>query len=286
MGTRPSVSRRSSVLSDRYTVLSFHAHPDDEVLLTGGTLARAAAEGHRVVLVVATAGERGLAAGDLTATLGQKRMDELEAAAAALGVARVVSLGYADSGFLEPADPPAGSFSATPVETAAAALAAILREESADVLTTYDARGGYGHRDHIHVHQVGRRAAQLAGTPVLLEATVKREAIQRAIRLLHRLGVRPGGVTSDAFDAAFSPAEEITHQVHVGRWARQKRAAMHAHLSQTTGGSDLRTLAFLLRLPLPVFRWALGKEWFVEVGRPVPARPIDDVFDSVRVRAA
>src|SRR3954469_18300192 len=88
-----------------YTLVSFHAHPDDEALFTGGTLARASAEGHRVVLVVATAGELGLTGGD-GAGLGARRAGELAAAAAALGVARVVTLGYGDSGFDRPAEPP------------------------------------------------------------------------------------------------------------------------------------------------------------------------------------
>src|SRR3954464_14597539 len=85
-----------------YTLVSFHTHPDDEALFTGGSLARASAEGHRVVLVVATAGELGLTGGD-AAALGAQRSRELEAAAAALGVRRVVTLGYGDSGFEHPA---------------------------------------------------------------------------------------------------------------------------------------------------------------------------------------
>src|ERR1700753_4360317 len=83
-----------------YTLVSFHAHPDDEALFTGGTLARAAAEGHRVILVVATAGEAGLAATSLVGdgVLADRRMAELERAAAALGCRRVHLLGYDDSG--------------------------------------------------------------------------------------------------------------------------------------------------------------------------------------------
>ncbi|MDX6288073.1 MAG: hypothetical protein QOG53_3558 [Frankiales bacterium] len=267
----------------RYTLVSFHAHPDDEVLLTGGTLARAAAAGHRVVLVVATAGERGLSDPRLADGLGAQRLRELQDAASFLGVARTVTLGYQDSGMDEPAIPTEGSFCSTPVETIAAELAAILTEEGADVLTTYDAVGGYGHRDHIHVHRAGQLAATIAGTPVVLEATVKRESIQKALRLLRLVGVRPGGARTAHFNNAFSAARDITHQIDVRPWTRQKRAAMQAHVSQTSGGSDIRTLAFLLRLPMPVFRRVLGREWFVEVGRPVSAAPLDDVFASVRM---
>ena len=84
------------------TLVAFHAHPDDEALLTSGTMARAAAEGHRVVLVVATDGGLGLAASEYVGasdtTLGSVRMAELHTSARLLGTARVETLGYADSG--------------------------------------------------------------------------------------------------------------------------------------------------------------------------------------------
>jgi LmbE family N-acetylglucosaminyl deacetylase len=261
--------------------VAFHAHPDDEALLTGGTLARAAAAGHRVVLVVATAGERGLTDPAVADGLGSRRMRELERAAEALGVARVVPLGYEDSGFPETIVS-SRSFASVPIETVAADVAEVLEEERADVLTTYDAQGGYGHPDHIHVHRVGEVAARLARTPVVLEATVPREAIQKAMRVIGRLGLRPGGFSAFDFVAAFTPKREITHVVDVRRWARQKRAAMAAHVSQAAGGTDVRTLALLLRLPPPLFRLVLGREWFVESGRPAKGARVDDVFATLR----
>jgi LmbE family N-acetylglucosaminyl deacetylase len=260
-----------------YTVVSFHAHPDDEVLLTGGTLARIAAEGHRVVIVVATAGEAGL-----TVTghhdLGDRRMAELRASADQLGCARVVCLGYADSGMTGPATDL--GFSTIDIDEAGHALAAILAEERADVLTTYDPVGGYGHRDHVHVHKVGARAAELAGTPVVLEATVDRAALQRALRLFGRLRRLPPDFSAEGFDTAYSAPATLTHKVDVRRYCRPKRAAMAAHVSQ--GDAADRTLALCLRLPGPIFRLAFGREWFVEQGR-TPARPLlDDVFASLR----
>src|SRR3954447_174798 len=121
------------------TLVLFHAHPDDEAIATGGTMARAAAEGHRVVLVCATRGELGevpdgfLAPGE---TLTQRRERELEAAAEILGCARVAFLGYRDSGMEgEATTAHAGSFATADVEEAARRLAAILREEDAEVLT-------------------------------------------------------------------------------------------------------------------------------------------------------
>ena len=141
--------------ADRFTVVSFHAHPDDEALLTAGTLARAAADGHRVVLVVATAGEAGLASPAALADLAERRTRELTASAKALGVARVEVLGYPDSGWDEPKGT-GPTFSDLAPEGPADRLANILRGEQADVLTTYDAAGGYGHPDHVQVHRVGR----------------------------------------------------------------------------------------------------------------------------------
>ena len=176
------------------TVVFVHAHPDDEASQTAGSMARAAKEGHRVVLVVATDGGLGLAASKFVGAsdikLGSLRMAELQASARALGTARVETLGYADSG-LGPEtfpDPPGRvRFVRADPEEAAERLAAILRKEQADVLLTYDANGGYGHRDHVKVHHVGARAAELAGTPRVLQATVPRDLLVRAIRFTTRI---------------------------------------------------------------------------------------------------
>src|SRR5690349_3047296 len=158
------------------TCVFFHAHPDDEALLTAGTMAMLAAQGHRVVLVVATLGESGLAADAARGHLAEVRRAELAASARTLGCARIVSLGYADSGWewplgRPPGGGPDGAFADADVEGAARRLAATLREERADLLTTYDPAGGYGHPDHVQVHRVGARAAELAGTSVVLQAT-------------------------------------------------------------------------------------------------------------------
>jgi LmbE family N-acetylglucosaminyl deacetylase len=264
-----------------FTLVSFHAHPDDEALLTGGTLARAAAEGHRVGLVTATDGAAGLSAGDrLGEQLADRRRAELELSAAALGCARVAFLGYPDSGSSGPVRP--GAFASLEPAGPAARLAAILRAERADVLTTYDAHGGYGHRDHVQVNLVGAAAAALAGTRVLLEATVDRARLRRAARLLGRLPWTSGLIPEDRFAGSYSAPAELTHEVDVRRHLAAKRAALRAHLSQAEGGVALRTVELLLALPSPVFAAVLGREWFREAGRP-PGRPLlDDVFASLR----
>ena len=272
------------VATDRFTIVFFHAHPDDEALLTGGTMARLSAEGHRVVLVTATAGESGLAAADVTesVTLAELRLAELRDSAAALGCARSVVLGFADSGS-DPGTPrPAGAFADTDVDDAARVLADVLIEEAADALTTYDPAGGYGHPDHVQVHRVGARAAQLAGVGLVLEATVDRRLLQRGLRLGRRLAPRSADFDPTRFDRLYADPDQITHRVHVGRYARPKRASMAAHRSQrTSDGDGVRGLDWMLRLPRPLYRLVFGREWYVERGRAVD-RPLDDVFDTLR----
>lgn len=262
--------------------MSFHAHPDDEALLTGGTLARAAAEGHRVVLVTATDGAAGLT-GTSSGDLGARRVAELHRSAAALGCARVEVLGYADSG--SAGRPPEGSFATLDPEEPARRLAAILREESADVLTGYDPHGGYGHRDHVQVHRVARRAAELADTPVLLEASLPREALQRVAGLLRWAPGARQLLPTDGFASAYVPREDLTHRIDVRRHLDAKTAALAAHHSQTSGGGSVRTVALLLALPRPLLAPVLGLEWFRQVGSTAPRRGqrgCDDVFASLR----
>jgi LmbE family N-acetylglucosaminyl deacetylase len=270
-----------------FTLVAFHAHPDDEALLTGGTLARAAAEGHRVVIVTATAGEAGLssvpAAG--SSSLAERRLAELHRSATALGCARVEVLGYPDSG----SDAGAPTRGRTPVGFAwldpqepAERLAALLREEGADVLTVYDEQGGYGHPDHVQVHRVGVLAAELAGTPVVLEATVDRALLQRVARLMRWIPGIAGLVPATRFATAYLPPEQLTHRVDVRAHLRAKKASLAAHASQTTGGRGVRTVSLLLRLPDPLLRRVLGQEWYRERGRPHPDVLLDDVFASLR----
>jgi LmbE family N-acetylglucosaminyl deacetylase len=263
------------------TVVFFHAHPDDEVLLTGGTMALLASRGHRVVLVTATNGEAGLTAppadGNQSA-LGSRRAAEVNRAARLLGCAHVELLGYADSG--SAADPIPGSFATVSAAEPAEQLAAILRRERAAVVTGYDLAGGYGHRDHIQVHQVARTARTLAGTPALLEATVDRRALQRTLRLtrLHRwYGTE---FAAPRFDNLYSAHETITHRIDVTEFTDRKRAAMRAHATQLTGDSQLRALARFTSLPDPLFRLVFGHEWYVQVGRRAMRRKLGDFLDG------
>lgn len=279
-----------NVPAARRTLVVFHAHPDDEALLTAGTMARAAAEGHRVVLVVATDGALGLTDeatyGAKGGALASTRARELAASAAGLGVARTVTLGHADSGSGPEVlpDPPEGRrFVRVPVDEAAQALTRILLEEQADVLTTYDPHGGYGHRDHVRVHEVGARAAELArerGLPVtVLWATVPRDLLCRAIDLVARVYRFPSEFDRASFDRAYCASAEITHRIPVRRYARAKRAAMRAHASQAAGPGD-RTLGALARIPRPLYDLVFRREWFVDPAAP-PGTARTDVFEGL-----
>ena len=272
----------------RFTVVSFHAHPDDEALLTGGTLARAAAEGHRVVLVVATLGEAGLAELPDARTgpsLGATRRAELAASARAIGAERVELLGYADSGMVGGSEPaPAGRRSRAvgpPTPARGERLARILREERGR--RAHDLRRQRRIRPpRPRAGPPGRpRAASLAGTPVVLEATVDRGLLLTAVGWLRRLGwLLPLPQLPD-LGRAFTDRAELTHRVDVRRTLDAKRRSLRAHASQATGDGGARTVALLLRLPWPVRGRVLGHEWFREIGRTPTTPLLDDIFASL-----
>ena len=248
----------------QYTLVFFHAHPDDEAIATGGTMARAKSEGHRVVLVSATKGELGEFAPDALEPgelLVDRRVKELHAAADVLGADRVAFLGYLDSGMAgEPTNDAPGSFASADVDEAAARLAAILEEEHADVLTVYDENGNYGHPDHIQVHTVGVRAAELAGTRRVYEATANRDHLQRLMAQLPRDPDDPDAPAD--IDTLGVTEDQITTTVDVRDFVDQKRAAMIAHASQIPADS------FFLQLPMDAFREGFGWEWFIRRDGP------------------
>ncbi len=259
-----------------HTIVFVHAHPDDEALLTSGTMARAVAEGIRVVLVVATDGGAGLASSEHSDDLAAVRARELNESCRALGVQRHLYLGYADSGLHGDAPSVAGgplTLCRASIEEAAQALAVILREESADVLVTYDRHGGYGHPDHIRSHEVSIRAAELAGTRRIFEATAPRDLIVLGLKLVGLVYRFPPEFDPSTFELAFSAKADITHRVNVGKYIDAKRASMRAHASQATSDSGDRTLAAFLRIPKPVYKRVFGTEYYIErtSGSPAPA---------------
>ncbi|MGB0112798.1 MAG: PIG-L family deacetylase [Ilumatobacteraceae bacterium] len=269
------------------TLVCFHAHPDDEVISTGGTIARAAAEGHRVVLVVATNGEFGETPEDLgdSESLVDRRRAETEASAQVLGIDRVVWLGYRDSGMTGwEQNAHAASFLNADVDEAGERLAAVLRAESADVLTIYDWHGNYGHPDHIQVHRVGVAAAALVPGTRVLEATMNRDAFVQMIEAVREAGVSmdgpdgeerdfdPNGPADDGNPMGM-PEAEITLAVDVSGHLGAKREAMRCHASQISDTS------FFLQMPDEAFGASFGTEWFIEHDRQPPYRR-DWIFPS------
>jgi LmbE family N-acetylglucosaminyl deacetylase len=261
------------------TILFFHAHPDDEAIATGGTMALAAAAGHRVVLVVATKGEEGEVDDgflDEGETLEERRVAETRAACEILGVDRLEFLDYRDSGMMgTPENGHTNSFWGADVDEAARRLAVILEEESADVLTVYDDHGGYGHPDHIQVHRVGHRAAQMAGTARVFEATMNREGLKQMQQDLRGADGDEDGPTDAIYDTIGTPDAEITTAVDVTSVLDVKRAAMAAHPSQISAES------WFFRLPSDAFRMAFGTEWYLRTSPPFHGAIPDDRDDRL-----
>jgi N-acetyl-1-D-myo-inositol-2-amino-2-deoxy-alpha-D-glucopyranoside deacetylase len=230
-------------------LLLVHAHPDDESIYTGATMAAYAAAGARVTLVTCTLGELGeiippplahLAAGD-GARLGEYRIGELAAACAALGVTDHRFLGgpgrWRDSGMMgtEGNDDPR-CFWRADVDQAARALLDVIAEVRPQVLVTYDAHGAYGHPDHIQAHRVAWRACELAGPQ------------------------RPAKFYATA--ALGSGPQQVTTEIDAGAWFGQKLAAMRAHATQITVDPPFFALSDGVR------RRASGTEYYTLLAGP------------------
>ncbi len=256
----PQAEVAMDLLDNPRRILFVHAHPDDETINNGVTMARYAAAGAHVTVVTCTLGEEGevlvpeLAhlAADREDRLGQHRIGELAAAMEALGVRDFRFLGgpgrYRDSGMMgEPSnDRPECFWQADPDE-AAGYLVDVLRELRPQVVVTYDDNGGYGHPDHIQAHRVTTRAVELAGTPgwsagepwvvpkvywVVLPMSWWRESL-RALRAagdettfegIDPEGELPMGVADDVVTTVVSSSEHV----------EAKLAGMRAHATQIT----------------------------------------------------
>ena len=244
-------------------------------------MAKSKAAGHRVVLVVATRGEHGEVADGFLQPgeqLGLRRVGEALRSAEVLGIDRVEFLGYVDSGMMG-TDENNGpySFWTADVDAAAARLAAILRDERerADqvVLTIYDDNGGYGHPDHIQVHRVGLRAAEMAGVTEVFEGTMNIDAIRASIEEA-RTQLPPEVAAElpdfDSSDSEFGKPEAlITHAIDVSQFVDLKRASMRAHPSQIPEDN------FFLAMPDEMFARSFGTEWFIRHGS---TRRADEAF--------
>lgn len=243
------------------TLMAVHAHPDDEVISTGGILLRAATEGHTTVLVTCTTGDQGDGPGGVKpgdpghdeAAVAAVRAAELAASARLLQIGHAVSLGYPDSG-IEGWSRHAEStaFANLPVDGPTAALAAVIDRFTPDVIVTYDETGGSRHPDHVRAHEVTVAAvARAAHRPALWFAVIPRSRMD-AIRERFRQ-------TGDGWDAPEGvgvPDEQIAAVVDVRTYAVTKQAALRAHASQSDA-------AFLKELTGAELEGVLGWETFV-----------------------
>jgi N-acetyl-1-D-myo-inositol-2-amino-2-deoxy-alpha-D-glucopyranoside deacetylase len=243
-----------------------HAHPDDESIVTGATLAKYAAEGVGVTLVTCTLGEEGevipddLAhlAADRDDTLGEHRLGELDKACVALGVRDHRFLGgpgrYRDSGMMGgPANDHPRAFWGADPEEAAVLLAEIVREVRPHVVVTYDEHGGYGHPDHVQAHRVTRRACVKAGerampgTPWQVRKLYAiAQPVSRIEAVIARMAEEPGPFTppTEVSDIARgTPDRLVTTRVDATEHWAAKVLAMRAHATQISVDGELFALS-------------------------------------------
>ncbi len=224
-------------------ILFVHAHPDDESIGTGATMAKYAAAGAEVCLVTCTLGEEGevipdelrYLAAEKEDRLGDYRIGELDAACAALGVTDHRFLGgpgrWRDSGMMgAPTNDDPRCFWQASLDEAAAALLEVVREVRPQVMVTYDAQGFYGHPDHIQAHRVAWRAFELSGEVAKFYATAVPLSVARRMA-----ETRPGPFrqVGSAEEYGFGvPDEQITTVVDANEHLPAKLAALTAHRTQ------------------------------------------------------
>jgi N-acetyl-1-D-myo-inositol-2-amino-2-deoxy-alpha-D-glucopyranoside deacetylase len=293
-------------VSAEQRLLLVHAHPDDETINNGATMARYVAEGAQVTLLTCTLGEEGevlvpeLAqlAADQADQLGGYRILELREAMAALGVTDSRFLGgagrYRDSGMMgTPANDHPRAFWNADLDRAVADAVAVVREVRPQVLVTYDEKGGYGHPDHIQAHRVAMAAVDAAadagyrldlGEPWAVSkvywSAVPRSVVRRGVEAMAALGeTSPFDGLGDIDEVPFVVSDEqitaaVDGRAHVGR----KDAAMRAYPTQITVDGPFFALSNNLGQEV------LGTEYYRLVrGRRGPAGPgpegwEDDLF--------
>jgi len=232
-------------------LLLVHAHPDDETINNGATMAKYVAEGAQVTLVTCTRGEEGEvlvpALADLASSiddkLGEHRVIELTNAMAELGVRDFRFLGapnkkWRDSGMMgTPPNERSDVFWQANLDEAANELVKIILEIKPQVMITYDEIGGYGHPDHIKAHQVAMRGAELAASAgwsisKIYWNTMPRSVIQNGIDKMKEVGSDFFGAES-ADDLPFAkPDELVTSLIKAPEYVDKKMAAMKAHETQ------------------------------------------------------
>ncbi len=270
-------------MAEQLTIMAVHAHPDDEVISTGGVLARCAADGIRTVLVTCTNGEQGDAPGGIkpgrpghdASAVRAQRLSELRESAALLDIEHVELLGYRDSGmdgWDGNQDPEA--FRNIPVKQAAARVAELMRRYRPQVVVTYDENGNYGHPDHIQANRVARAAAAATDIPDKLYYTaIPRESSSEMFTALRERGL----IDVEPPQDFGTPMELITTVVDVAGFAQRKVKALEAH------GSQGDSVPFL-RMPADLQQMIFGTESFVRHFNRVQGAPEreTDLFAGLR----
>ena len=270
-------------MADQLTIMAVHAHPDDEVISTGGIFAQYASEGIRTVLVTCTNGEQGDAPGGIKPgepghdpnAVRAQRLSELRESAALLDIEHIELLGYRDSGmdgWDGNHDPDA--FWNIPVEQAAARLSNLMRHYRPQVVVTYDENGNYGHPDHIQANRIALAAASETGIPDKLYYTaIPRESSRAMFTELRARGL----VDFEPPEEFGTPMDRITTVVDVTAHAQRKIKALAAH------GSQGDSVPFL-HMPPDLQQMIFATESFVRHVNRVAAAPDreTDLFAGLR----
>jgi LmbE family N-acetylglucosaminyl deacetylase len=284
-------------VSDQLTFMAVHAHPDDEASSSGGLLALLASQGVRTVLVTCTNGEYGDAPGGVKPgtddhdadDVAVLRAGELERAAAALRVTRLVRLGYRDSGMRGwPQNDDPRSFWATPVDVAAGRLLDVMREERPQVVMTYNEHGFYGHPDHVQAHRITMAAvARLDYEPTVYFNAIPdsimatwRERWEREEREKIEADAQRGVVREpDPVDLSVdgeeielgTPDADIDAVIDVSAVNDAKYDALAAHQSQLAD-------SFWMKMTREEFAAVMRTEWFVRATNP---RGLTGIVDDI-----
>lgn len=282
-------------------LLLVHAHPDDETVATGGTIAHYIAQGRRVTVVTCTRGDQGRVAvpdlqhltADADDELGPYRAGELREALAALGVSDALYLvaegRYRDSGRMGiPANDRPDAFWQADLDEAGGWLAALIRDRRPGVVVTYDPNGGYGHPDHIQAHRVTMRAIDMAGdgsaavagapwrTPKVYWCAVPHDVIVADLVALAARNDLPAGMWVDTnpgeYPDGVHPDAAISAELDVSHVVDRKRAALMAHRTQLTVEGDYWVLASGRGMRIQ------PTEWFLRVRPEGSAVRENDLF--------
>lgn len=296
-------------MAPTYTLLTVHAHPDDETISTGGVMARYSRAGHRVVCVTCTGGEHGeivvpeLDTPENHAILRDLRAEELRQALEILGPIESRKLGYLDSGMMgTPQNEEAGSFWTADLDEAAGRLVRIVRETRPDVIVGYNDFGGYGHPDHIRAAQVAKLAFARAGDPSwypeqladglepwqpvkLYETVMELSRRMELLELMKERGIRSWVTGSDDE----TPEQREQREAHLQRMADatgpkttsvdvtdvidEKLAALRAHVTQIAADNF-----FLVFTPDEWRRYQPTEDFTLRVSRVGVEIPEADLF--------